>query len=177
MQRPDRMSNIVTVFASPTFGSETRCFLKPIIGFKDCRRNMNAHEGIWMHWTQSSVKLGARRSNIFFFLRSNIIFVSLQERHFEWIIDKCIKIVASNTLNKNLSLFFLCVACGILVLRIGIKLVYPALKVWRPNHWTLRGFPKVVKIWTCILQKLFSQWRQRLSLVKCYSSWKQHLLL
>ena len=35
----------------------------------------------------------------------------------------------------------LCMACGILVPRPGIKFEPEAVKAWSPNHWTTREFP------------------------------------
>ena len=67
--------------------------------------------------------------------------------------------------------FFFChSACRILLPQPGVEPMHPALEVLSPNHWTAREFPKMVKIWTRIFQKIFSQLTLPLSLVKQYSS-------
>ena len=41
-----------------------------------------------------------------------------------------------------------CTACGILVSWPGIEPKTPAVKVWSPNHWTVRLFPKyLLELW------------------------------
>ena len=40
-----------------------------------------------------------------------------------------------------------CVACGILVPRLGIKPMFPAVEVQSPNHWTAREVPGSFLLW------------------------------
>ena len=85
---------------------------------------------------------------------------------------------------KFLSFFF--AACGILGLHPGIKLVHPVLKLRRPNHWTLRGFPKVVKSGHVSFENYFHNgddiypWQNDIlheNSISCYSAQFLHILL
>ena len=41
-----------------------------------------------------------------------------------------------------------CVACGILVPRVGIEPMFPAVEMWSPNHWTAREVPgSIFYVW------------------------------